>query len=251
MSTPLQLSIHADLSIDLLVPKLVLHAALQKYVRPPMVSLIILSCIDIPQASWCSSGRAFWLRRWCNPSASLLVLTAIRYTVHVAGVLVPRWSRSPKCSRIVDSVVGRCRAPSGRKTSAGSVSRDGKARWGAFWWTCGRYLTYSATSTPPLPWWTNIVLPHTSLDRVVVRSALTMHMAMLRDYHVFSGHLSNLVFICDIFDWWVQSGSSAAWKGVSPTPEHRSGMWGITSLKDVDIHQLVTPVTHVNLIHRL
>ena len=205
MSIPLQLSIYADLSIDLLVPKLVLHAALQKSVRPPMVSLIILCCIGIPQASWCSSGRASWLRQWYNPSTSLLVLTAIRYTVHVAGVLVTRWSRSPKCSRIVDSVVGWCRAPSGRKTSTGSVSRDGKARWGASWWTCGSYLTYSATPTPPMPWWSNIVLPHTPLDRVVVRSVLTKYVAMLRDYHVFSGHLSNLVFICDIFDEWVHS----------------------------------------------
>ena len=86
----------------------------------------------------------------------------------------------------------------------------------------------------------------------MVRSVLTKYVAMLRDYHVFSGQLSNLVFIRDIFKRMsTQSGSSAAWKGVSPTPEYRSGMCGITSLKDVDIHLLVTPVTHVNLIHKL
>ena len=32
---------------------------------------------------------------------------------------------------------------------------------------------------------------------------------------------------------------------------YRDGMWGINSPKGVDIHQLVTPVTHVSLIHRL
>ena len=52
----------------------------------------------------------------------------------------------------------------------------------------------------------------------------------------------------------------AGWKGVSPTPEYRgllympslcTGMWGITSSKGIDSHQLATPVAHVSFIHRL
>lgn len=96
-----QKSVQAGRSIVVAVPRLV-NAALQQSCSLSLVSPEFsfadhlqmggdAGCLLVQQIQQNENGKHnFWalLMRWCHPSTSLFVLTAIRCTVHVVGVQI-------------------------------------------------------------------------------------------------------------------------------------------------------------------